>query len=170
MIDLLIGVGIPILQLMSSHTDATQSTMFRFTVTSYLRIVAPFSNSSLMWWWRRASFSSSRGWWRSVDYLSSIVVSVPASFALWCGGSSITVLTFYTLFKHDHHWEYWSSLLRRVVLPCVLGLNWRKCGVGVCVCVWEIQTIFSVSCVFTVYVVTLGSAAPRIKLWMLVAQ
>ena len=81
--DLLIGVGLPILQIIAREcapftiselfTDAIKNTLFRVIVTTFLRILALSSQSRLR---RRHSSSSTRGPWRSVPYPSSIVVSI----------------------------------------------------------------------------------------------
>jgi hypothetical protein len=59
------------------YQDAIKNTLFRRIVTTYLRILAL---SLLLCLRRQASSSSTRGPWRSVLYLSSIVVSILAFF------------------------------------------------------------------------------------------
>ncbi len=68
-IDLLIGIGIPILQmvmreyhqsLLSTYTHAIQSTLFRDIVTTYLKILAPVEK---LWSHYRPSSSPTHGPW-----------------------------------------------------------------------------------------------------------
>src|SRR6266853_4604154 len=81
-IDLFIGIGIPILQmamreyhqpLLSTYTHAIQSTLFRDIVTTYSRILAPVLTLCSR---HRPSSSTTHGPWRLVVYLSFIVVSI----------------------------------------------------------------------------------------------
>ncbi len=83
--DLLIGLGLPILQICARecaqlftcqpvvYEDAIQNTLFRRTVTIYMRILALTLVLLLP---RQPSSSSTRGPWRSALYPPSIVVSV----------------------------------------------------------------------------------------------
>ena len=117
-VDLLIGIGIPILQMIARefrsvvlsqsvvNTYSMQSTLYRRIGTTYMRILAP---SILMPLYRRLLSSSSHGLWRSVAYLLSTVVSALDPLSAFCGSSSlIPVMTIYTLVKRERQF---SSIL-----------------------------------------------------------
>jgi pheromone a factor receptor len=113
MIDLLIGIGIPILQmvmreyhqsLLSTYTHAIQSTLFRDIVTTYLKMLAPVKTLCPCYW---PCSSATHGLWRLVVYLSFIVVSI----LVWSSpfgpslGSSSTAMTIYAFYKRVHQFE-----------------------------------------------------------------
>ena len=83
------------------YVGAIQSTSFRYVVTPYLRISA-LPSIQVMFLCCLPTYSSKRGPWRSVLYLSSIAVSVLACLVPLCRGLLIvTVVNIYTFYKHQ---------------------------------------------------------------------